>query len=128
MSPRRPPLLMTGAQNDEIEKLGLERSSIYRKCRLDEIALPLVAGNLKNVPMEEASVRDFSSRKLIYTGIVQNLRDEVAMDVDDDEEGTQRVKRVPDYGIEVDFEALGEVDPDVRPKLAPFSRSVTDGG
>ncbi|RDX49778.1 cohesin complex subunit psm1 [Lentinus brumalis] len=83
--------------NDEIEKLGLERSSIYRKCRLDEIALPLVAGNLKNVPMEE------------------NLRDEVAMDVDDDEEGTQRVKRVPDYGIEVDFEALGEVDPDEDP-------------
>ncbi|RPD56436.1 condensin complex subunit SMC1 [Lentinus tigrinus ALCF2SS1-6] len=83
--------------NDEIEKLGLERSSIYRKCRLDEIKLPLEAGNLKNVPMEE------------------NLRDEVAMDVDEDDEGTQRVKRVPDYGIEVDFEALGEVDADEDP-------------
>ena len=46
-----------GAQNDEIEKLGLERSSIYRKCRLDEMRLPLVAGNLKNVPMEEVSRR-----------------------------------------------------------------------
>lgn len=44
-------------QNDEIEKLGLERSAIYRKCRLDEIKLPLLAGNLKNVPMEEVSVR-----------------------------------------------------------------------
>ncbi|KAI0757514.1 condensin complex subunit SMC1 [Daedaleopsis nitida] len=76
--------------NDEIEKLGLERSSIYRKCRLDEIKLPLVAGNLKNVPMEE------------------NLRDEVAMDVDEDDEGTQRVKRVPDFGIEVSFDALDE--------------------
>lgn len=40
-------------QNDEIEKLGLERSAIYRKCRLDEVWLPLVKGNLKNVPMEE---------------------------------------------------------------------------
>ncbi|KAI0808015.1 condensin complex subunit SMC1 [Fomes fomentarius] len=78
--------------NDEIEKLGLERSSIYRKCRLDEIKLPLIAGNLKNVPMEE------------------NLRDEVAMEVDDDDEGTQRVKRVPDFGIEVDFEMLTEDD------------------
>lgn len=40
-------------QNDEIEKLALERSSIYRKCRLEEIRLPLLAGNLRNVPMEE---------------------------------------------------------------------------
>ena len=46
-----------GLQNDEIEKLGLERSAIYRKCRLDEIKLPLVAGNLKNVPMEEVSLK-----------------------------------------------------------------------
>ena len=41
----------------------------------------------------------------------QNLRDEVAMDVDeeDDEGGsTQRPRRVPDYGIEVDFDILGE--------------------
>ena len=40
-------------QNDEIEKLGLERSSIYRKCRLEEIKLPLLEGHLKNVPMDE---------------------------------------------------------------------------
>ena len=26
---------------------------MYRKCRLEDIKLPLVAGNLKNVPMEE---------------------------------------------------------------------------
>ena len=44
-------------QNDEIERLGLERSGLYRKCRLEEIKLPLVSGNLKNVPMEE--VRHF---------------------------------------------------------------------
>ncbi|PCH34989.1 cohesin complex subunit psm1 [Wolfiporia cocos MD-104 SS10] len=78
------------SRNDEIEKLGLERSSIYRKCRLDEIRLPLIEGNLKNVPMEE------------------NLREEVAMDVDDDDSGTQQVKRIPDHGIEVDFESIDE--------------------
>lgn len=39
--------------NDEIEKLALDRSGIYRKCRLEEIKLPLKEGNLKNVPMEE---------------------------------------------------------------------------
>jgi hypothetical protein len=47
-------------QNDEIERLGIERSGLYRKCRLEEIKLPLVAGNLKNVPMEEVRRRRFS--------------------------------------------------------------------
>ncbi|KAK7062210.1 structural maintenance of chromosomes protein [Favolaschia claudopus] len=80
------------SKNDEIEKSALERSSIYRKCRLEEIKLPLLQGNLKNVPMEE------------------NLREEVAMDVDEDEDGTQQPRRVQDYGIEVDFEALDDDD------------------
>ncbi|KZT07028.1 cohesin complex subunit psm1 [Laetiporus sulphureus 93-53] len=75
-------------RNDEIEKLGLERSATYRKCRLDEVGLPLLEGSLKNVPMEE------------------NLRQEFAMDVDEEEDGMQHVKRIPDYGIEVDFESL----------------------
>ncbi|KAJ3521351.1 hypothetical protein NMY22_g12355 [Coprinellus aureogranulatus] len=79
--------------NDEIEKLALDRSSIYRKCRLEEIKLPLKEGNLKNVPMEE------------------NLREEVTMDVDEDEDSTQRPKAVADYGIEVDFDSI---DPDER--------------
>jgi hypothetical protein len=42
-------------QNDEIEKLALERSSLYRKCRLEEIKLPLLEGNLRNVPIEEVT-------------------------------------------------------------------------
>ncbi|KAJ3557591.1 hypothetical protein NM688_g1392 [Phlebia brevispora] len=79
-------------KNDDTEKLGLERSAIYRRCRLEEIKLPLTAGHLRNVPMEE------------------NLREEVAMDVDEDEEGSQQVKRMPDYGIEVDFSGLEEGD------------------
>ncbi|KAL4079656.1 RecF/RecN/SMC [Scleroderma citrinum] len=79
-----------GLKNDEIEKLALERSALYRKCRLEDIRLPLLRGNLKNVPMEE------------------NLREEVAMDVDEDEEGTQRPKTVQDYGIEVGFDDLDD--------------------
>ncbi|KAF9234210.1 RecF/RecN/SMC N terminal domain-containing protein [Melanogaster broomeanus] len=65
---------------------------MYRKCRFEDIKLPLLAGNPKNVPMEE------------------NLRDEMAMDVDEDEDGTQRPKQVQDYGIEVDFAALDDED------------------
>ncbi|KAG6915096.1 hypothetical protein DXG01_013475 [Tephrocybe rancida] len=76
--------------NDEIEKLALERSAIYRKCRLEEIQLPLLQGNLRDVPMEE------------------NLREEVGMDIDEDEDGTQQLKKVQDHGIEVDFENLDE--------------------
>ena len=36
------------------------------------------------------------------------------MDVDEDDEGTQRVKRVPDYGIEVDFELLSNDEREVH--------------
>ncbi|TFK73385.1 condensin complex subunit SMC1 [Pluteus cervinus] len=75
--------------NDEIVKLGLERSTTYRKCRLEEINLPLLAGVLRNVPMEE------------------NLREEVAMDIDGEEDGT-RPKTTPTYGIDVDFDLLDE--------------------
>ena len=51
---------------------------------------------------------------------MQNLRDEVAMDVDEDEQGTQRVKRVPDYGIEIDFDSLSDADRNVRCLTSPY--------
>lgn len=51
-------------QNDEIEKFSLERSSLYRKCRLEEIKLPLLSGNLKHVPMEEVP------RLLVYSQLL----------------------------------------------------------
>ena len=36
------------------------------------------------------------------------------MDVDEDDDGTQAPKRVPDYGIEVDFSDLSEDELEVR--------------
>ncbi|KAL0960255.1 hypothetical protein HGRIS_011886 [Hohenbuehelia grisea] len=96
--------------NDEIEKLGLERSSVYRKCRLEEIKLPLISGNLKNVPMEE------------------NLREEVAMDVDENEDGTQHVRKFQDFGVEVNFEDLDDEErEDEAPEksLAAFDAEIT---
>lgn len=41
--------------NDEIEKSASDRHAIYRRCRLEEIDLPLVAGSLDKVPLEEVS-------------------------------------------------------------------------
>ena len=36
------------------------------------------------------------------------------MDVDEDEDGTQQVKKVADYGIEVDFESLDDEERQVK--------------
>ena len=35
------------------------------------------------------------------------------MDVDEDEDGTQKPRRVPDYGIEVEFELLEDEEREV---------------
>lgn len=43
------------SSNDEIERLASERSGIYRRCRLEEIDLPLEKGDLNKVPLEEVS-------------------------------------------------------------------------
>jgi hypothetical protein len=37
----------------------------------------------------------------------------MAMDVDEDEDGTQRTKTVSDYGVEVDFNELDQDERDV---------------
>ncbi|KAF9479327.1 condensin complex subunit SMC1 [Pholiota conissans] len=97
------------AWNDEIEKLALERSSLYRKCRLEEIHIPLLEGDLKHVPMEE------------------NLREEMAMDVDEDDSGTQQPKAVADYGIQVDFSDMKEVDTeDINEALPRLDKEIAD--
>ncbi|KAG8997801.1 Structural maintenance of chromosomes protein 1 [Tulasnella sp. JGI-2019a] len=80
------------SMNDGIEKCASERFAVYRKCKLEEIHLPLLQGSLDKVPMEE------------------NLRDEMAMDLDEDENGAQRASQAQDYGVEVDFEQLEEDD------------------
>ena len=48
------------------------------------------------------------------------------MDVDEDDQGTQRVKRVPDYGIEVDFDSLSDEDRNVRCLIYALLRDGTD--
>lgn len=47
------------------------------------------------------------------------------MDVDEDEEGSQSVKRIPDYGIEVNFDGLENEDKEVRVTYHP--RGVVTG-
>lgn len=61
-------------QNDEIEKLGLERSAIYRRCRLEEIKLPLIEGNLRHVPMEEVRWLLVESPPMKLIGLSESSR------------------------------------------------------
>lgn len=53
--------LLTNAcfQNDNIEKAASERFTIYRKCVLEEIRIPLVSGSLKSVPLEQVRMLVF---------------------------------------------------------------------
>lgn len=41
------------ALNDSIEKLAGERLGVYRRCKLEEIELPLLHGNLDAIPLED---------------------------------------------------------------------------
>ncbi|CDR88460.1 probable SMC1-chromosome segregation protein [Sporisorium scitamineum] len=77
------------ARNDEIEGLGSERASIYRRCRLEEITLPLLKGSLAKVGLEETIDVD------------------APMDIDDDD-NTQKPLSAPDFGIQVDFSSLDD--------------------
>ncbi|KAE8234045.1 hypothetical protein CF326_g913 [Tilletia indica] len=77
------------AANVEIERLGAERLGIYRRCRLEEIELPLESGSLNKVPLEEES------------------KDDDEMDVD---ESTQAPVEVKDYGVELDFSELSDAE------------------
>ncbi|BGP39995.1 Structural maintenance of chromosomes protein 1 [Rhodotorula kratochvilovae] len=76
--------------NDEIERLSSERFTLYRRCKLEEIDLPLNKGKLDDIPIEEAAAPA------------------APMDVDGPESGTQNVYQANDYGVEVDFDELDE--------------------
>ena len=53
------------------------------------------------------------------------------MDVDEDDEGSQSVKRIPDYGIEVDFDSLDDEDREVcicdPPREVVIDTRIQDG-
>ncbi|GAA5978729.1 hypothetical protein JCM11641_006157 [Rhodosporidiobolus odoratus] len=76
--------------NDEIERLASERFSLYRRCKLEDIDVPLATGSLEKVPMGEEAA------------------EAAPMDVDGPESGTQNIYQPKTYGVEVDFEELDD--------------------
>lgn len=73
--------------NDQMERLAAQRTEIYRRCRLEEIDLPLLKGSLSKVSLEDNP-------------------EAAPMDIDDD--ATQRAINVPDFGLDVDFSDLDD--------------------
>ncbi|KAI5458384.1 hypothetical protein BGZ63DRAFT_416080 [Mariannaea sp. PMI_226] len=66
-------------------------SALLRRCRLEQIQIPLVEGTLDNLPNED---------DLLH-------QDPDAMDVDDDDEEIMGIA-LDDHGIEIDFDGLDE--------------------
>ena len=76
-------------RNDEIESLDAERTSIYRRCRLEGIELPLVAGSLQQVSLDE---------------------EPMSAEPDAEEAERDTAFAVRDYGIQLDFALLSDAE------------------
>lgn len=73
----------------EIERAATEKYTLLRKCKLEEIDIPLTAGSLDSVPIDGS----FPIRG----------GDPDSMDLDD--EAAHRTE-IPDWGIEIDYDSL----------------------
>lgn len=92
-------------QNDDIEKSASERFAIYRRCKLEEIRLPLVSGSVDDVPLEEVCPSLAQMMKAWLTDArCSSQSTEDAMELDESNEATQHIATAKDYGIAVDFE------------------------
>jgi structural maintenance of chromosome 1 len=77
----------------EVQKNNSSKSALLRRCRLEQIQIPLVNGTLDNLPMEDELLR----------------QDPDAMDVDDeDEEELMNVPLLDTHGIEIDYSGLDD--------------------
>lgn len=82
------------ALQEEVQRASSDRYSLLRRCRIEEIHVPLAAGSrkLESLPLE---------------GGLPNDGDEDAMDVDG-EEDSPRATEIQDYGIKVDFDEIDD--------------------
>ncbi|KFH61974.1 hypothetical protein MVEG_12128 [Podila verticillata NRRL 6337] len=102
-----------GAKESLVEKLDSERSSIFRRCKLEQIELPMEKGSLDDVSLEDVE------------SLRPNTSSENDMDVDTENGGPvgsqSQVPRSQDWKITVDF---SDLDDDQRQAL-PSSSSGT---
>jgi len=74
-----------------VQKNSSSKSALLRRCRLEQIRIPLVQGTLDNLPNEDELLR----------------QDPDAMDIDEDEEEMMDMA-LDDHGIAIDFDGLDE--------------------
>ncbi|KAJ3029322.1 UNVERIFIED_CONTAM: Structural maintenance of chromosomes protein 1 [Siphonaria sp. JEL0065] len=80
-------------KQSQVERINAERLSIFRKCKLEEIDLPLLRGSLKNISLEEMDQLPDA--------------DGDTMDVDDDSQQSSQAKSVALLdSLTIDFSIL----------------------
>lgn len=88
-------LRIVNALEGEIQRHSSNRYALLRRCKLEDIDIPLAEGS---APLDQLPIDD----------LVQNA-DADAMDIDEDANATGlQAPAIQDYGIEVDFDSLGE--------------------
>ncbi|KAH8204049.1 hypothetical protein TruAng_001731 [Truncatella angustata] len=101
------------ALETEVQKNSAGKFALLRRCRLEQISIPLTEGSLDNLPNEDNLLQ----------------QDPDAMDVDEGGEDAME-EAMNDYGIEVDFSQLAEdlkdpEDESVEDKLQNKISSLT---
>jgi structural maintenance of chromosome 1 len=100
----------------EVQKNSASKFALLRRCKLEQIAIPLAHGSLDDIPNEDV--------------LLQKDRD--AMDVDEEdeeeEEAEELQKAMDDHGLEVDYSGLDEELRAVSPHCAAsWARPSTPG-
>ncbi|KAK4983530.1 Structural maintenance of chromosomes protein 1 [Elasticomyces elasticus] len=87
-------LKSVSALEAQVQRAAAERYALLRRCKIDEVKIPLAQGSRKldSLPLDD----------VLGTGDGAD-----AMDVDG-EEDSPRAPEVQDYGIEIDFDALDD--------------------
>ncbi|CAG9942140.1 unnamed protein product [Clonostachys rosea f. rosea IK726] len=80
------------ALESEVQKNNSSKSALLRRCRLEQIQIPLTEGSLENLPNEDDIIR----------------QDPDAMDIDEQDDEDMLEAVVEDHGIEIDFSGLDE--------------------
>lgn len=102
------------ALETEVQRNSAGKFALLRRCRLEQINIPLVEGSLDNLPNED---------NLLH-------QDPDAMDVDDGDDAGMMENAMDDYGIEVDFDQLEDEfknpeDDSIEEKLQDKISSLT---
>ena len=82
-----------------VQKNNSSKSALLRRCRLEQIQIPLTEGNLDNLPAEDDLLRQEAD----------------AMDIDGDDDEDMMDIELDDHGIDIDFSGLDDDLKEVSP-------------